>query len=533
MAAKPTHVIVGASLAGAKAAEALREEGFDGRIVLIGAEYEPPYERPALSKDFIRAESEREKLLVHDSDFYSQHHIELRTSTTVEEIDPEATEVVLAGGERLGYDRLLLTTGAAPRRLAVPGSDLEGVLYLRELGDAERIREGIARGGRLVVIGAGWIGAEVAASAREKGLEVTIVEQGAVPLERVLGPRIGEVYAYIHRDHGTQLVTGAGLEAFEGAGRVERVRLTDGRTLDCDFVVVGIGVLPRTELAERAGLEVTRGVVVDERLETSVPGVFAAGDVANHRHPVFGALHLEHWANALNQGPAAARAMLGRGGAYDRVPYFYSDQYDVGMEYSGFAGGEDEVVFRGDPAAREFVAFWLRDGRVAAGMNVNVWGVTEAIEALVRSQIPVDRGELADTSVALGDIGTQRPTAAKASSSAGQLLSQGVQFPKRFLQARFSKGEQAPVSAVSRGEAKILQIGGEKAGVYRDDEGEVHAVSPVCTHMGCLVDWNGAERTWDCPCHGSRFDPNGRVLRGPAKKDLKPQLVPETGPHAA
>ena len=375
MAAKPTHVIVGASLAGAKAAEALREEGFDGRIVLIGAEYEPPYERPALSKDFIRAESEREKLLVHDSDFYSQHHIELRTSTTVREIDPEATEVVLAGGERLGYDRLLLTTGAAPRRLAVPGSDLEGVLYLRELGDAERIREGIARGGRLVVIGAGWIGAEVAASAREKGLEVTIVEQGAVPLERVLGPRIGEVYAYIHRDHGTQLVTGAGLEAFEGAGRVERVRLTDGRTLDCDFVVVGIGVLPRTELAERAGLEVTRGVVVDERLETSVPGVFAA-DVANHRHPVFGALHLEHCANALNQGPAAARAMLGRGGAYDRVPYFYSDQYDVGMEYSGFAGGEDEVVFRGDPAAREFVAFWLRDGRVAAGMNVNVWGVT-------------------------------------------------------------------------------------------------------------------------------------------------------------
>jgi 3-phenylpropionate/trans-cinnamate dioxygenase ferredoxin reductase subunit len=211
MAAKPTHVIVGASLAGAKAAEALREEGFDGRIVLIGVEYEPPYERPGLSKDFIRAESEREKLLVHDSDFYSQHHIELRTSTTVEEIDPEATECVLAGGERLGYDRLLLTTGAAPRRLAVPGSDLEGVLYLRELGDAERIREGIARGGRLVVIGAGWIGAEVAASAREKGLEVNRALLDDGHLERVLGPRIGEVYAYIHRDHGTQLVTGAAL----------------------------------------------------------------------------------------------------------------------------------------------------------------------------------------------------------------------------------------------------------------------------------------------------------------------------------
>ncbi|CAA9496042.1 MAG: Thioredoxin reductase [uncultured Solirubrobacterales bacterium] len=383
-----------------------------------------------------------------------------------------------------------------------------------------------------MVIGAGWIGAEVAASAREKGLEVTIVEQGAVPLERVLGPRIGEVYADIHRDHGVELVTGAGLEAFQGAGRVERVRLTDGRTLDCDFVVVGIGVVPRTELAERAGVEVTRGVVVDEKLATSAPGIFAAGDVADHRHPVFGPLHLEHCANALNQGPAAARAMLGRGEPYDRVPYFYSDQYDVGMEYSGFAGGEDEVVLRGDPATREFVAFWLRDGRLAAGMNVNVWGVTEAIQALVRSQVSVDRGELADTSVSLEDIGTERPTAARPASSARQLLSQGAQFPKRFLRACFGKGEEAPVSAVARGEARILQLGGEKAGVYRDDEGELHAVSPVCTHMGCLGTGTGRAHV-GLPLPRLALRPRRPGAQRSGQEGLRPQLVPETRRGAA
>ncbi len=334
-----TYVIVGASLAGAKAAEALREEGFDGRVVLLGKEDERPYERPPLSKDYLRGESEREKVYVHPEGFYEEHDIELRTGTEVERIDTGASEVELHGGERIGYDRLLLTTGSEPRRLSVPGADLDGVLYLRELQDSDALAKRLDAGGRTVVIGAGWIGAEVAASARQKGLDVSLVEMAAVPLESSLGPELGAIYAGVHRDHGVDLRTGARLDAFEGDGRVERVRLADGSTLDCDFVVVGVGVVPRTGLAEQAGLSVDNGILVSQRLESSVAGVFAAGDVANAFHPFYGRkLRVEHWANALNQPAAAARAMLGKDGAYDRLPYFFSDQYDVGMEYTGLRG---------------------------------------------------------------------------------------------------------------------------------------------------------------------------------------------------
>jgi 3-phenylpropionate/trans-cinnamate dioxygenase ferredoxin reductase component len=397
-----THVIVGAGLAGAKAAEALREEGFDGSIVLVGDEPELPYERPPLSKDYLRGESPREKARVHPDDFYSANGIDLRTSIAVTRIDTAANEVVLSTGDRVGYDRLLLAMGAEPRRLSVPGSELDGVHYLRDLSDADRIAARLNAGGRVMVIGGGWIGAEVAASARQKGLDVTIVEQSAVPLERVLGREVGEIYGQLHRDHGVELLTGTVVQGFEGSGRVERVRLADGRLLETDFVVVGVGVTPRTALAEQAGMAVDNGILVDQGLETSVPGVFAAGDVANAFHPFYGhRLRVEHWANALNQPATAARAMLGKPAAYERVPYFFSDQYDVGMEYSGYATSWDEVVFRGDPAQREFIAFWLAHGSVVAGMNVNVWDVTDPIQRLIRSRRPVDAGRLRDPDVAL------------------------------------------------------------------------------------------------------------------------------------
>ena len=516
-----THVIVGASLAGARAAATLREEGFDGRIVLVGEEPHRPYERPPLSKEYLRGEAERKKVFVHDEGFYDAHEIELMTSTRVTEIDASDSSVTLSSGDRLGYDRLLLATGAEPRRLGTPGADLERVLYLRDLEEADAIRDRIARGGRVVVIGAGWIGAEVAASAREKGLEVAIVEQGSVPLERALGREVGEMFAEIHRGHGVALHTGVDVEAFEGAGVLESVLLSDGRRLDCDFAVVGVGVSPRTELAERAGLKVENGVVVDERLESSVPGIYAAGDVANARHHVYGQLRIEHWANALNQAPAAARNMLGADRPYDRVPYFFSDQYDIGMEYSGYASGVDRVVFRGDPESRELIAFWLRDGRIAAGMNVNTWGVTETIQSLVRSEEAVDVEVLTDRSVPLEEVGTARPSRGRPGRALATFVRQGLTYTKRFTEARFAKGEATPVSEVAVGEAKILQFEGSKAAVHRDERGELHAVSAVCTHMGCLVDWNGEARTWDCPCHGSRFDPDGRVLNGPAKKALE------------
>src|SRR5215211_2942505 len=399
-----THVIVGAGHAGGKAAEALREEGFDGRIVLIGQEPEPPYERPPLSKDYLRGESGRENAHLHPDGFYGDQQIELRTERTVERIDTEAREVVV-DGERIGYERLLLTTGAEPRRLSVPGSEVDGIHYLRDLSDADAIAARLERGGRVVVIGAGWIGAEVAASARQKGLDVTIVERGRLPLEHVLGREVGEIYRDIHRDHGVELVGGAALDGFEGGDCEVRVRLADGRTLESDFVVVGIGVEPRTELAEKAGLAVDNGILVSERLESRVDGVFAAGDVANAYHPFYGRrLRVEHWANALNQPLTAAQAMLGKPASYERLPYFFSDQYDVGMEYSGYATDGDEVVLRGRPDEREFIAFWLSGGRVVAGMNVNVWDVTDPIKALIQSRREVAVDRLRDTDVPLEEL---------------------------------------------------------------------------------------------------------------------------------
>ncbi len=399
-----TFVIVGAGMAGGKAVETLREEGFDGRIVLLGAESERPYERPPLSKDYVRGEAERSSVyLQEDAGWYEAHDVELRTSTLVESLDVGGRAVVLSGGERVDYDALLLATGAEPKRPPIPGVELDGVHVLRTLDDSDALRALMDRGGRLVVVGAGWIGCEVAASARQKGMEVALVEPQSVPLEGVLGPELGAIYRDVHADHGIELHLGTGVEAIEGDGRAERVRTSDGTVLEGDAVVLGVGVAPRTALAEGV-LDVENGILVDAALRASADGVFAAGDVANHDHPLFGRLRVEHWANALEQGPTAARAMLGSDVVYDRVPYFFSDQYDVGMEYAGHGAPGDEVVFRGDPGSREFIAFWLRDGRVAAGMNVNVWDVNEHLQELVRSGASVERERLADPDVPLDEL---------------------------------------------------------------------------------------------------------------------------------
>jgi 3-phenylpropionate/trans-cinnamate dioxygenase ferredoxin reductase component len=396
-----TFVIVGAGMAGGKAVETLREEGFDGRIVLLGAEPERPYERPPLSKDYLRGEAERGGVyLQEDAGWYDAHDVELRTSTVVESLDIGGRAVVLSGGERIAYDALLLATGAEPKRLPIAGADLDGVHVLRTFEHSDTLRALLDAGGRLVVIGAGWIGCEVAASARQKGMEVTVVEPQSVPLEGVLGPELGAFYRDVHAEHGVELRLGEGVEAIEGSGRAERVRTSGGAELDCDAVVLGVGVAPRTALAEGV-LDVDNGILVDASLRASADGVFAAGDVANHDHPLLGRVRVEHWANALEQGPTAARAMLGQDVVYDRVPYFFSDQYDVGMEYAGHSRPGDEVVFRGDPASREFIAFWVRDGRVVAGMNVNVWDVNEHIQALVRDGATIDPARLRDPDVEL------------------------------------------------------------------------------------------------------------------------------------
>jgi 3-phenylpropionate/trans-cinnamate dioxygenase ferredoxin reductase component len=415
MPAEPGFVIIGASLAGAKAAQTLREEGFGGAIVLVGAEEERPYERPPLSKGFLLGKEEKSKIYVHEEGWYGDNDVDLRRGVAAVAIHRGDHRVELANGDMIGYDKLLITTGASPRRLNVPGGDLEGVLYLRSAADSERLaaafRSTGEAGGRVVIAGAGWIGLETAAAARSYGCEVTIVEPEPTALNRALGSDLGEVFAGLHRRHGVRFMMRTGVTEFRGgdgqaAGRLRGVVTTEGTELAADLAVVGIGVVPNTSLAEAAGLEVADGIVADAALRTSDQDIYAAGDVANHWHPLLNRrVRVEHWANALNSGPAAARSMLGKDVSYDRVPYFFSDQYELGMETSGLPGdGYDAVVYRGDPESLEFISFWLTGGRVVAGMNVNVWDVTDDIQALIRSGAQVDTGRLADPDVPLSEL---------------------------------------------------------------------------------------------------------------------------------
>ena len=409
MATEQTYLIVGASLAGAKAAQSLRDAGAVGRVVLVGDETERPYERPPLSKGYLIGKDERDKIYVHPEDWYAGHEVELRLGTTVTGLDRSRGEVELAGGERLGYDRLLLATGASPRRLDLPGGELEGIHYLRRAEDSDVLREAFAAGGRLVVVGAGWIGLEVAAAAREHGVEVTVVEPQPTPLHAVLGPEVGRLFGRLHRAHGVDLRTGTGVQGFEGsAGRVTGVVTSGGTVVPADRVVVGVGIRPNTQLAEAAGLDLALGgVAVDELLRSSDPSIWAAGDVASALNPLFGErVRVEHWANASNQGKAAGLSMAEHGEPYAKLPYFFTDQYDLGMEYHGWVGpdGYDDVVLRGDPESGEWLAFWLAGGHVLAGMTVNVWDQGDPVKAMARARTVVDRTRLADPDVPLTEL---------------------------------------------------------------------------------------------------------------------------------
>jgi 3-phenylpropionate/trans-cinnamate dioxygenase ferredoxin reductase component len=402
------YVIVGASLAGAKAAETLREQGFSGPVVLIGQESELPYERPPLSKDYLLGKAERETIYVHPAGWYAEHDVDLRLGVPVTGIDAVAHEVTLDDGSRVGYAKLLLTTGSTPRRLPVTGAGSGGVLYLRRVGDSDQIKEAFQTASRVAVIGAGWIGLETAAAARTAGAEVTILEAAELPLLRVLGREAAQVFADLHRDHGVDLRFGVQVAQITALGRrVGGVRLADGTFISADAVIAGIGITPNVRLAAEAGLQVGDGITTDARLRTSDADIYAAGDVAYAYHPLLGRhIRVEHWYNALHQPQTAARAMLGQDAAYDRVPYFYTDQYDLSMEYAGYVepGRYDQVIFRGDVQRREFIAFWLARGRVLAGMNVNIFGVNDTIQAIVRGGRTVDSGRLANPDVPLEEF---------------------------------------------------------------------------------------------------------------------------------
>ena len=403
-------VIIGAALAGARAAAVLREDGFDGDVLLIGAERQLPYNRPPLSKGYLRGEERFEDQLVNPAGYYAEHGIALRLGARATAINAERKVVELEDGDHVAYDRLLVATGGRNRALSVPGADLEGIFQLRTVEDCDRIRAATRGARRAVVIGLGFIGSEVAASLRQLGLEVAAVEGHRVPLARVLGEEVGEVLAGIQRDKGVELVLEDSVAAFEGARRVERIRTKKGRLLECDLVVAGIGILPNSELLAAAGAAVDNGVLVDERCRTSLSDVYAAGDVANHLHPIFGRLRVEHWNNADQHGRFAARSMLGRKEPYDYLHSFWSDQYEHLIEYVGFAAGWDRLVFRGRPESRKFLGFYLKEGimRAAVGLDrggdpedPKVDGELKAAANLIRNHVPVDPVRLADEDVDL------------------------------------------------------------------------------------------------------------------------------------
>jgi 3-phenylpropionate/trans-cinnamate dioxygenase ferredoxin reductase component len=397
-------VIVGGGLAGAKTAEALRAEGYAGEVTLLAAENELPYERPPLSKGYLLGRTAFEDAVVHPAAWYAENRIELRLGVRAESLDPAARQVTLAGGERLPYDKLLLATGSTPRRLAVPGADSRGVHYLRNRADTDALRDVLSAGGRLVLIGAGWIGLEVAAAARDSGLQVTVLEVAELPLLGVLGRELGGMFADLHREHGVEFRFGAQLAEITATdGVANGVRLVDGTMIAADAILVGVGACPEVGLAMAAGLDVDDGVRVDATLRTSDRHIFAAGDIANQAHPTLGVrVRVEHWAAALNQPAIAAAGMLDRPANYEALPYFFSDQYDLGLEYLGHVprGCDTDLVVRGDLGSREFVACWLDSAsRIRATMAVNVWGILDDVRPLIRNGARVDPRLLADPAV--------------------------------------------------------------------------------------------------------------------------------------
>ncbi len=408
-------VVVGANIAGASAVETLRREGYDGRLTLIGAEAELPYERPPLSKEYLLGERPEEQLILRPAAFYEEQRVALRLGARATALDAANREVALASGERIGFDRLLIATGSEVRRLPIPGADLEGVRYLRTLADgralAAAIRAAADGAGRGVIIGAGFIGAEIASACRALGVDVTVIELLPLPLARVLGDEVGTIFAEIHRAHGVDLRLGERVAAIRGAGRVEEVVTVSGARLPCSFVLIGVGVTPAIEWLHGSGLVLDDGLIVDEFCESGVPGVFAAGDVARwpYRQPGDAAptlVRLEHWDNALRQGEAAARNLLGRRAPYTPVPYFWSDQYNLRLQYVGYAETWDRLCFRGAPSGETWIAFYLKQGRLAAALAVNRIRDLVPLKKLVGMEVAPD--VLADESVDLRALAASR-----------------------------------------------------------------------------------------------------------------------------
>jgi 3-phenylpropionate/trans-cinnamate dioxygenase ferredoxin reductase subunit len=394
---RKTFAIVGASLAGAHAAHQLRRDGFDGRIVLIGAERHLPYDRPPLSKSVLVGEAEPATTALWSESDYAEADIDVLLATRVTRIRPAERVVELDNGLDMVADQILLCTGSYPRKLRIPGLEQQGVFALRTLDDSVRLHGALLPGASVVVIGFGFIGAEVAAAAVKRGCEVKLVEAAALPMQRVLGSEVAQRYCDLHREHGVDIHLNAAVGKVRGNGRCQSVVLANGCELPADVVVYGVGASPSTELAETAGIEVDNGVVVDARCQTSIDGIFACGDVAI-RPSTFstGNIRLETWQNAYRQGMAAAKAMLGSKEPFDELPWFWTDQYDVKMQLAGLCYPSDEVIWRGAQDSFDCLVFYISESRVRAVLGFNRPRDVRAVMHLIRKQVPVNSAELGD-----------------------------------------------------------------------------------------------------------------------------------------
>lgn len=393
-----TYIVIGAGHAGGMAVANLRSKGFEGNLILYGEEPYDPYERPPLSKHLLAGEIEIERTYLKKPDWYAGKNIDLRKNVRVEHIDREAKTVTDSTGATVKYDKLLLATGARVRKLSIPGADLDGIFYLREIDDTLAIQKRMIAGAKVVIVGGGYIGLEVAAVAAKAGCDVTILEGLDRVMNRVVAPEVSEFYDTVHRDAGVKIHCGVAVTGFSGDGALTHVECGDGTSYPADIAVVGIGVIPNVELAEKAGLEIDNGIVVDEFAQTDDPDIWAAGDVTNHPNAILGGrLRLESVQNAVDQAKTAAAAMCGEPKAYAEVPWFWSDQYDLKLQIVGLSRTDDDVVLRGDPASHSFSVVYLRDGKFVAINAINAIKDFMAAKKLVAADVDVDPGTIADT----------------------------------------------------------------------------------------------------------------------------------------
>lgn len=524
------YLLIGGGLASGYCARHLRELGADGSILMVGREADLPYDRPPLSKEYVRGESGRDEILVNQPSWYEEHKVETLTGVEVTALDAANRVVTLSNGDTVTFGKALLATGSTPRHLSVQGADLGGIHYLRTRPDSDLLREEAAKAERIALVGGSFIGTELAASFTKLGKECELIMLEALPLDRFFGDEVGRFLGGVLHDHGVKIHGAEELERFEGTnGRVSRVVTKSGLEIDCDFVVVGAGVTPNVELAKSAGITTNAGVLTNACLETSIPGIFAAGDIAEYESPIHGRrMRIEHWDVASNQGRTVAANMLGKNQPHTVVPYFWSDLADwVSIEYVGPALEWDEIWWRGRPEDGKFTAWYIKDHRLAGALAVDRSEDIETAKRLLveRFDLSGRKGEFENGGA---DSSPSEPAPRSSSSPAGvaeqdhgglKAALNYIEAPVRLIRGRLKKrGTDLP----GPGQGDVVEVNGKKVAVYRDHDGTVRAVSAVCTHLGCIVEWNESEQTWDCPCHGSRYDVTGRVLHGPATKPLPP-----------